>query len=52
MDFASRHTKLERRAVRRSGGNDVILVRDTTDPDGTMLAFSAATWQTFVTRLK
>jgi hypothetical protein len=30
----------------------VILVRDTTDPDGTMLAFAAATWQMFVTGLK
>ena len=30
----------------------MILVRDTTDPDRTTLAFSAATWQMFVTGLK
>jgi hypothetical protein len=30
----------------------VILVRDTTDRDGTILAFSVATWQMFVTGLK
>jgi Domain of unknown function (DUF397) len=30
----------------------MILVRDTTDRDGGTLAFSAETWQTFVTRLK
>lgn len=34
-------------------GNDgVILVRDTTDRDGGTLAFSAETWQRFVTGLK
>jgi hypothetical protein len=30
----------------------VILVRDTTDRDGGTLAFSAGTWQTFVTGLR
>jgi hypothetical protein len=30
----------------------VILVRDTTDRDSGTLAFSAETWQTFVTGLK
>jgi Domain of unknown function (DUF397) len=30
----------------------VILIRDTTDRDGGTLAFSAETWQTFMTGLK
>jgi hypothetical protein len=30
----------------------VILVRDTTNRDGKTLAFSAGTWQAFVTGLK
>jgi hypothetical protein len=30
----------------------VILVRDTSDRDGGTLAFTAETWQTFVTGLK
>jgi hypothetical protein len=34
------------------GKDGVILVRDTTDRDGGTLAFSAATWQTFMTGLK
>ena len=34
------------------GNAGLILVRDTTDRDGGTLAFSAATWQAFVTGLK
>jgi Domain of unknown function (DUF397) len=38
--------------VETASGNGVVLVRDTTDRDGGTLAFSAETWQTFVTGLK
>ena len=34
------------------GGNDVILVRDTTDRDGGTLAFGAAAWDRFLGNLK
>jgi hypothetical protein len=34
------------------GKDVVILIRDTTDRDGGTLAFSAETWQTFMTGLK
>lgn len=38
--------------VEAASGKDAVMVRDTTDRNGGMLAFSAETWQTFVTRLK
>jgi hypothetical protein len=34
------------------GKDSVILVRDTTDRDGGTLAFSATTWQDFLTRVR
>ena len=38
--------------VETASDHGSVLVRDTTDRDGGTLAFSAETWQTFVTGLK
>jgi hypothetical protein len=38
--------------VETASGDDVILVRDTTNRDGGTLAFTAQAWQTFATSLK
>lgn len=35
-----------------AGHNEAILVRDTTNRDGTTLAFTANAWQTFTAGLK
>lgn len=37
--------------VETASSEGVVLVRDSTDRDGGTLAFSAETWQTFVTAL-
>jgi hypothetical protein len=38
--------------VETASGDGVILVRDTTDRDGSMLALSADAWRTFARDLK
>ena len=38
--------------VEAASGKGTVVVRDTTDRDGGTLAFSAETWQRFVTGLK
>jgi Domain of unknown function (DUF397) len=38
--------------VETASGDDVILVRDTTNRDGGTLVFTAQAWQTFATSLK
>jgi Domain of unknown function (DUF397) len=38
--------------VETASGDGMVLVRDTTNRDGETLAFSAETWQEFITTLR
>jgi Domain of unknown function (DUF397) len=48
----SSYSKANGNCLEAGQGRDAIGLRDTNDPDGPVLTFSAGTWRAFIARLK